>query len=260
MKKIDFKKYKNLYKAYESVNLAGTNGTHNAEIYKRFNLDVNKINEHKDGTIDYNGDVNLSNQSLSEIPIRFNVVKGDFLISNNNLTELYGCPVVVNGSFNCANNNLTTLINGPKQVDLNYDCSRNDINSLEGISNDVYDLNASFNNLSTLDHLPTIGGSLMVNDNQLISLENCPTNINGDFIVCHNLLTILDNGPRVVGKPLDISNKDKRYVCDVSDNNLLNVQAMPKIIHGDFIATGNDTIFRRSDVTRVSQVKGDIII
>jgi hypothetical protein len=58
----------------------------------------------KDGSVDVNGDVDISHRNLIQIPIEFNVVHGNFNCSRNNLNTLKGCPKYIHGGFNCSNN------------------------------------------------------------------------------------------------------------------------------------------------------------
>jgi hypothetical protein len=77
----------------------------------------------KDGDpIDIEGDVDLSNQELVEIPpfIRFHKVSGNFWIDGNNLTTLESCPKEVGGSFSCTNNKLTSLDHQPEIIKGNF--------------------------------------------------------------------------------------------------------------------------------------------
>jgi len=56
--------------------------------------------------IDVNGDLNLYNKGLNNIPsyIKFDKVNGSFSCSKNKLLSLEGCPETVGSSFDCRNN------------------------------------------------------------------------------------------------------------------------------------------------------------
>ena len=89
-----------------------------------------------DGSIDVNGDVYIQNSEfteislkLTELPLKFNKVRGDFDCSNNKLTTLKGCPKYVGGNFSCGNNNLTDLKGSPKVIDGSFYCSGNYLKS-----------------------------------------------------------------------------------------------------------------------------------
>ena len=77
------------------------------KICRKYRIKNYTINE--DGSIDVNGDVDLIDKKLIELPLNFNRVNGDFNCSHNYLTELKGCPKYVKGSFNCDSNKITDL-------------------------------------------------------------------------------------------------------------------------------------------------------
>jgi hypothetical protein len=70
---------------------------------------IENYNINVDGTVDVDGDVNLNNKKLKELPIKFGKVTGDFDCFDNNLTTLKGGPKEVGGGFFCSYNKLTTL-------------------------------------------------------------------------------------------------------------------------------------------------------
>ena len=85
-----------------------------AEICKKYYIGNWSIN--KDGLVDVDGNIDLSNKSLTKLPLRFGRVFGNFFCSNNKLTTLEGAPKLVQLDFKCVNNNLTTLKGAPKNV------------------------------------------------------------------------------------------------------------------------------------------------
>ncbi len=84
------------------------------ELCEKYNIRKYSINN--DGSIDVGGNVNLDSKSLTELPLRFNKVKGYFNCESNLLTTLKGAPVVVGGGFNCCHNMLSSLEFGPREV------------------------------------------------------------------------------------------------------------------------------------------------
>jgi hypothetical protein len=96
------------------------------EKYKITNYTIND-----DGSIDVDGDVNLSYKGLTELPLTFNKVSGYFSCSNNRLTSLKGSPKWVGSDFYCYNNDLTSLKGSPKWVGSDFYCYNNDLTSLE---------------------------------------------------------------------------------------------------------------------------------
>jgi hypothetical protein len=78
-----------------------------------------------DGVVHVVGDVNITYQGLTSIPVQFGYVSGEFLCRANDLESLYGCPSEVGGSFYCGGNNLGSLECGPEVVGGNYYCVNN---------------------------------------------------------------------------------------------------------------------------------------
>ena len=62
-----------------------------------------------DGSVDVNGNVNLSECELTKLPLNFRNVSGNFYCNNNQLTTLEGAPKSVGVGFYCDHNQLTTL-------------------------------------------------------------------------------------------------------------------------------------------------------
>ncbi len=94
-------------------------------ICKKYGIENYTINP--DGSIDVNGDVDLSGFGLTQLPLRFNRVTGYFNCSYNNLTSLKGCPRWVGGYFSCSHNQLTSLEFSPDYVGDNFWCDDNDL-------------------------------------------------------------------------------------------------------------------------------------
>ncbi len=108
-----------------------------------------------DGTIDVEGDVDLTAMKLKKLPFKFGKVTGDFYCRNNKLTSLEGAPTSVGGSFYCYYNKLTSLKGGPTSVEGDFYCNDNELTSLEGAPTSV-------------------GGVFYCRDNQLTSLKYLP--------------------------------------------------------------------------------------
>ena len=87
------------------------------------------VNEN--GFIDVNNNVNLINNGLTKLLLRFNKVNGWFDCSYNKLTSLEGSPVEVNGQFWCSNNKLTSFKFTPKIIRGNFNCVYNNIKTFE---------------------------------------------------------------------------------------------------------------------------------
>ena len=72
------------------------------------------INE--DLSVDVDGNVWLYEKNLTEIPVKFNIIKGHFNCNYNQLTSTNFFPKEICSSFNCYNNNLKNLNDFPKIV------------------------------------------------------------------------------------------------------------------------------------------------
>ncbi len=90
-----------------------------------------------DETVDVEGDVNLNNKSLTEIPFIFGKVTGSFYCHDNKLKSLEGCPYYVGETFGCSSNILTDLKGSPKEVAGDFYCIDTNISSLEGMSMEI---------------------------------------------------------------------------------------------------------------------------
>jgi hypothetical protein len=95
------------------------------EICQKYNITNYTINP--DGSIDVDGDVDLYNKGLTELPLTFNKVTGWFDCNDNKLTRLKGCPRWIGGSFNFDFNQLTSLEFSPEYVGGYFSCEFNDL-------------------------------------------------------------------------------------------------------------------------------------
>jgi len=156
-----------------------------------------------DGSIDVDGDVNLHEQKLKELPIKFNTVSGNFICNDNQLTSLVGCPTTV-GGFDCVKNQLTSLVGCPTTVSGYFDCGHNYLTSLVGGPVEVGGhFNCDDNRLTSLvDGPTTIGKGYSCFFNMLTTLHGSPTTVKGNFYCSHNQLTSLVGGPEWVGGDL----------------------------------------------------------
>jgi hypothetical protein len=114
------KKFGQLRESIESID----------SICKRYNIKGYTINV--DGTVDVDGDVNLSYMGLTKLPLKFGKVIGNFECSKNHLKSLMGGPSEVFGYFNCSRNYLTNLVGAPVSVGGYFSCHNNKLISLEG--------------------------------------------------------------------------------------------------------------------------------
>lgn len=147
-------------------------------------LDPKKVIENLDGSIDYDGDVDISDMRLDTIPIKFRRVYGNFDCSDNKLTSLRRCPEFVEGDFYCYLNELKNLNYGPKTVCGNYICSGNKLTSLYGSPKEIHGDFVCANNLLTdLNGSPdVIRGNLIATSNEIRNTIYLPKIIEKNFI------------------------------------------------------------------------------
>ncbi|MFE3847248.1 hypothetical protein ACFX5D_04620 [Flavobacterium sp. LB3P45] len=126
--------------------------------YKIENYSINS-----DGSIDVDGNVDLSSRNLTILPVRFRRVIGNFNIHNNLLTTLYGAPIAVGGNFNCFNNHLISLLGAPKWVGGDFYCYQNQLRSLGGSPEEV------------------VGSYYISGNENLENLKGCSVKIGGNF-------------------------------------------------------------------------------
>ena len=91
-----------------------------------------KIEYHDDGSISVDGNVDLTDNSITHLPVRFRKVDGYFYCDSTNLTSLEGSPQEVGGYFDCGDTKIISLKGGPKKVDGEFFCNRTKITSLDG--------------------------------------------------------------------------------------------------------------------------------
>ena len=103
-------------------------------ICKKYGIKNYTINT--DGTIDVDGDVHLSENGLTKLPLKFGKVTGDFFCAFNQLNSLEGSPHWVGIDFNCNDNNLKSLEGGPEIVIGCYYCNSNNLVNFKGFPED----------------------------------------------------------------------------------------------------------------------------
>jgi hypothetical protein len=113
-----------------------------------------------DGSVDVDGDVDLSNRYLTKIPVKFGKVTGNFYMWNNKLKTLEGSPYYVGENFNVSLNELKDLKGSPKEVGGSFYASSNRLETVEGMPLEIgsdFFCAANFN-LTTLDSMSNIEG------------------------------------------------------------------------------------------------------
>lgn len=139
-----------------------------------------------DLTIDVDGDVDLRNLNITEIPLNFNKVKGKFCIPNTKIKSLKGCPKYIGGHFElyfCQD--LKNFEYGPTYVGGDIDAFSTGIESLKGLPDVINrNLDLSSSRLTSLKHSPKIiNGQFDVSNNKLDSVEGIEETIfNGKYL------------------------------------------------------------------------------
>jgi hypothetical protein len=219
-------------------------------ICQKYGIRNYTINE--DGSIDVEGDVDLSDEKLTKLPLKFRYVNGDFNCSNNQLTSLDGCPKTVGRDFDCDNNQLTNLEGAPQKMGGSFYCSNNQLTSLEGAPQKVGGFNCSNNQLTSLDGCPkTVGRDFDCENNQLTSLEGCPNYVKFNFYCSDNpLLVKLTNDILDIGgdfylniTPLevlwnDVLDENKKFLDYLNTQTWDNVFPSPKTVYEDYFLEG----------------------
>ncbi len=132
-------------------------------------MGVEKYTINSDLTVDVNGDVDLYDKNLTNIPVQFNNVKGNFNCSSNKIVSLQGSPLKISGYFSCTHNYLSSLEGSPKEISGDFSCTHNYLLSLKGAPKSVFgDFNCSYNRITSLEYLPEyISGDLYCNHNHI---------------------------------------------------------------------------------------------
>jgi len=158
-------KHLKLFESFEDID----------SICKKYKIRNYTINN--DGTVDVNGDVSLTGDGLSKLPLKFGKVTGNFDCSRNQLISLEGAPKEVYGDFYCYNNQLKTLKGSPSYIGRDFVCTGNQLTTLEGAPSHVGDLfDCSNNKLVTLEGAPIEVGfnADMESETEYFDCENNP--------------------------------------------------------------------------------------
>lgn len=92
---------------------------------KLLNERIDGIWEYKDGLVNVNGSIWLTNYNFTKIPVKFGKVSDYFGCHSNELTTLRGCPSEVGGDFDCHSNKLVNLDYAPTKIGGKFDCEDN---------------------------------------------------------------------------------------------------------------------------------------
>jgi hypothetical protein len=83
---------------YVPIEIMSTKDILNKVVYGTYTIQSDGTVEQSDGTVDVNGDVNMSEMNLTKIPVKFGKVTSDFYCENNQLISLEGAPQSVGGT------------------------------------------------------------------------------------------------------------------------------------------------------------------
>jgi hypothetical protein len=177
------------------------------EICNKYKIENYTINN--DGSIDVDGDVDLSYEKLTELPLTFNKVSGNFNCSINQLTRLKGSPRWVGGWFSCSYNDLTSLEFSPEYVGGNFLCDQNKFTDLIGSPKQVGEgFHCGFNQylINPKGSPEKIGKEFNCSNSPIGSIFN---NVDRDFIHAFNFYKII--------KDKTINLKRLKYVMDIHE-------------------------------------------
>ena len=134
------------------------------------------IEYHDDGSISVDGDVILTDESITYLPVKFHKVNGHFYCSHTNLTSLEGSPQEVGGSFSCYDTKITSLEGSPQEVGRNFDCDSTKIISLKGGPKKVGSEFYCYGTKRT-----SLEGNFYCYGTKITSLEGAPEYVGGYF-------------------------------------------------------------------------------
>ena len=121
-----------------------------------------EIEYHNDGSISVNGDVYVTDSSITHLPVKFRKVSGYFYCGHTNLTSLEGSPQKVGNYFDCTRTSIVNLKGGPKIVNGNFYCENTLITNLDGapeyVGGTIYCSNTPFYERLLVDENTQIPG------------------------------------------------------------------------------------------------------
>ena len=136
----------------------------------------------------------------------------------------------VNGRVNLSHKNLSSFPEYIKfrNVSGYFFCDNNQLTSLEGCPS-------------------TVEGFFYCDNNQLTSLEGCPSNVRESFSCNNNQLISLKGCPSSVGRS---------FFCN--NNQLTSLEGCPSTVGGSFFCRNNKKQFSEEEVRKYCKVKGNI--
>ena len=179
------------------------------------------------------------------------VVHGSYTISSTRIRDLGITPYRVKGDFAIVYEpDLPNLNGGPNIVEGTYQITDTGIDNLVGLAWWIdSDLVVQYNNLSSLQGAPRfIKGDFICRHNKLTKFEGGPAKVSGKFDCSYNNIESFNNGPVQVGS----------FIC--KGNPIKSLVGLPKIVDTNFVFTNNDLKVTESDIRDVCDVRGHIFL
>lgn len=209
----------------------------NIGLIKYRNAYYDLFNLPKDKKIVLNGDLDVSDMGLTELPdFSSLIVKGNFFCNNNKLRDLHGSPLQVLCDYDCSNNKLITLQGATRKVG-SFHCFNNELTDLDGGPEDVEcSFDCCNNNISRLTKTSMKVGQFYISGNPLKSLDNLPK-IKRDLFAVNIAVEDMDNLPKNIQNEVIISNPDKNLFIIKQDKWFYNLMEQPErfIVKGDIV-------------------------
>lgn len=145
------------------------------EVYNwLFQYNINDFYVKKDLTVDVLGSVDISSQSLIEIPIQFGEVSGNFNCDNNLLTSFQGMPTEIGLALYASNNLISSFEGFPKYIGTSARLLSNEITHLIKLDTKIEkNLYLDYNSIKSLNDFNGGFGRFLIHnvENELKMIE-----------------------------------------------------------------------------------------
>ncbi|MFG4004616.1 hypothetical protein [Flavobacterium aquidurense] len=195
---------------------------------QKYNISNYKINA--DMSIDVKGDVKITDENITKLPLKFNNVNGNFICCRNKLTTLVGSPVIIGGNANFSGNMLTSLKGCPKYIYGHITFNQNQLTSLEYCPDYIgKNFNCSDNEITSLDFFPkNLGGKFNCrrnpNDQEFVFREKSIL----DLMIKYDNIDILS---KIQIYNLDYENLERQFIL----HKIINEETIPIKINIDIL-------------------------
>jgi len=144
-----------------------------------FSKDKNWVDEtfifESDGRVRVEGDLDLSNTNISELPPTLYRVEGELDLAGNQITKIANIPEAVTWLY-LGNNQITKIENIPESVTALY-LFANKITKIENIPETVTWLDLGDNQITKIENIPESVTTLNLSDNKIAKKENIPDSV-----------------------------------------------------------------------------------